>query len=99
MQWLYSYTTILEVTGRNITKLNGFIEVTGKQADVVIANSNGIVGNNFGYINTGRAILTSGNPQIDASGRLAGFVVNQGEISIEGKDLDAARANGLDLYA
>lgn len=64
-----------EVTGRNITNLNGFIEVAGKQADVVIANPNGIVGNNFGYINTGRAILTIGNPQIDPSGRLAGFVV------------------------
>ena len=35
-----------EVTGRNITNLNGFIEVAGKQADVVIANPNGIVGNN-----------------------------------------------------
>ena len=88
-----------EVTGRNITNLNGFIEVAGKQADVVIANPNGIVGNNFGYINTGRAILTTGNPQIDPSGRLAGFVVNQGEISIEGRGLDAAKANRLDLYA
>ena len=26
-------------------------------------------------------------------------MINQGEISIEGKGLDAARANGLDLYA
>lgn len=88
-----------EVTGRNITNLNGFIEVAGKRADVIIANPNGIVGNNFGYINTNRAIITTGVPQIGNNGGLYGYNVSGGEVRIEGEGLDASQATEMDIYS
>jgi len=72
-----------EVTAPNISHLNGMIEVGGDRADVIIANANGIVGNNFGFINANRAVLTTGTPNIQ-DGNLAGFSVASGNIAIEG---------------
>ena len=55
-----SANTILnEVTSSNISHLNGFLEVAGQRANVVIANANGIVANGFGYINAGQAELST----------------------------------------
>jgi len=58
-----------EVTGTSKTLLNGFTEVAGQSADVIVANPNGISVNGGGFINTPKATLTTGNPLI-ASGLL-----------------------------
>ena len=52
-----------QVTGAGITNMNGFLEVAGGRADVVIANENGIRVNGGGFINTDRAVLTTGRPE------------------------------------
>ena len=92
-------TAILnEVTGALPTNINGYMEVAGRRADLIIANPNGIVGNNFGFINTNRAVLTTGIPQIQ-NGNLNGFVVNGGEISIEGQGMDARGATKTEIMA
>ena len=52
-----------QVTSGQPTAMNGFLEVAGTKADVVIANPNGITVNGGGFINTGRAILTTGRPE------------------------------------
>lgn len=72
-----------EVTGSNLSRLNGKIEIAGQAADVVIANPNGIVGNGFGFINTNRASLVTGTPNI-VDGSLDSFTVKGGEVWIEG---------------
>ena len=46
-----------EVTGAGSTSMDGFLEVAGNRADVVIANPNGITVNGGGFINTGKAFL------------------------------------------
>lgn len=48
-----------EVVGGNQTQLNGILEVAGKQLDVVLANEFGITCNGCGFVNTGRATLTT----------------------------------------
>lgn len=88
-----------EVTGTNRTALNGYMEVAGKQADVVITNPNGISGNNFGFINTSRAVLTTGVPQITSDGRLGGFLVSQGTVSINGQGMDTSTVPKTDILA
>ncbi|MBB5336681.1 filamentous hemagglutinin N-terminal domain-containing protein [Pectinatus brassicae] len=88
-----------EVTGTNPTTLNGYMEVAGNRAELIIANTNGISGNNFGYINTSRAVLTTGVPQITPDGRLDGFRVSQGEVSINGQGLDASTVDKTDILA
>ena len=88
-----------EVTGKLPTSLNGYMEIAGNKADLVIANPNGIVGNNFGYINTGRAVLTTGTPIVGAEGDLRGFNVSQGSVTIEGLGLDAKTTSSTEIYA
>ena len=56
-----------EVTGAGPTSMDGFLEVAGNRADVVIANPNGITVNGGGFIHTGKAFLTTGKPVYDLS--------------------------------
>ena len=73
-----------EVTGANASRLNGYLEVAGQRADVIIANPNGIYGSNFGFINTSRAMLTTGRPEFDETGNLRSFAVRGGKVVING---------------
>lgn len=72
-----------EVTGGNISRLAGMMEIAGTKADLIIANPNGIVGNGFGFINTKRATLTTGTPIINHN-TLTGFNVTGGTVEING---------------
>ena len=54
---------------------------------LVIANPNGIVGKGFGFINVGRATLTTGVPNFDINGKLNGFSVARGTIDIQNAGL------------
>lgn len=78
---------LTEVTGTGKTNLNGMLEIAGTKADLVIANSNGIVGKGFGFINVGRATLTTGVPDWGADGKLNGFSVAKGTIDIQNAGL------------
>lgn len=88
-----------EVTSANPSALNGFIEITGKRADLVIANPNGISLDGAGFINASRATLTTGNPQFAGDGNLSGFNIQQGQISVLGNGLDARGADQLQLLS
>ncbi|MBB3289409.1 MULTISPECIES: filamentous hemagglutinin N-terminal domain-containing protein, partial [unclassified Rhizobium] len=88
-----------EVTSGNRSALNGPTEVFGGRADVIIANPNGITCAGCGFINTPRATLTSGVPNIGADGSLSGFTVNGGDVTFEGAGGNFAAAPGaVDLF-
>ncbi|WP_349956779.1 hemagglutinin repeat-containing protein [Rhizobium sp. ZPR3] len=88
-----------EVTSGNRSALNGPTEVFGGRADVVIANPNGITCSGCGFINTPRATLTTGVPDIGSDGRLTGFTVNGGDVTFEGAGGNFAAAPGaVDLF-
>ena len=76
-----------QVNSAHSSQLNGYIEVGGKRAEVVMANPAGIAVNGGGFINTSRATLTTGVPQYQA-GALTGFQVRSGEVAIHGQGLD-----------
>lgn len=82
---------LTEVTGTGKTNLNGMLEIAGTKADLVIANPNGIVGKGFGFINVGRATLTTGIPNMGADGKLNGFSVAKGTIDIQNAGLTEDR--------
>ncbi|MDU4961561.1 MAG: hemagglutinin repeat-containing protein [Sporomusaceae bacterium] len=88
-----------EVTGAQPSQLRGYLEIAGPQAGLIIANPNGIAGDGFGFINVGRAVLTTGSPIFDPSGNLDGYRVSGGQISISGDGLDAAGADRVDLIS
>lgn len=64
-------TILNEVTSANRSRIEGYIEVGGRAADVILANPNGVTINGGGFINAPRATVTTGRPQLDASGRAA----------------------------
>ena len=86
-----------EVTSPNPTEMKGFIEVAGRKASVVVANPNGITVDGGGFINTDRAVLTTGKTEYDSKGNLNSYRVEQGRISINGNGLNAKDANSLQI--
>ncbi|WP_272927254.1 hemagglutinin repeat-containing protein [Proteus sp. G2670] len=77
-----------EVNSNNPSQLKGFIEVAGGKAQVIIANPSGIICNGCGTINAGRMTLTTGKPQLNPDGSLAGYRVESGVIHVEGGGLN-----------
>ncbi|MBQ4776496.1 hemagglutinin repeat-containing protein [Pectobacterium versatile] len=87
-----------EVNSRDPSKLNGYVEVAGRKAQVVIANPAGISCDGCGFINANRATLTTGTPQM-TNGELRGYRVGNGEIVVEGAGMDSSRQDYTDLIA
>ncbi|MGP4129261.1 filamentous hemagglutinin N-terminal domain-containing protein [Pantoea tagorei] len=77
-----------EVNSNNPSQLRGFMEVAGGKAQVIVANPAGIVCNGCGTINAGRMTLTTGRPQLNADGSVAGYQVERGVVRIEGGGLN-----------
>ena len=90
---------INEVTGANRSQLNGYTEVAGKAANVMVANPYGITCNGCGFINTPNATLTTGKPVFDASGNLQSLDVKKGSITIEGQGLNASESDALSIIS
>ncbi|MBS1205959.1 MAG: fhaB 4 [Proteobacteria bacterium] len=90
---------INEVTGGNRSQLQGYTEVAGKAANVMVANPYGITCNGCGFINTPQATLTTGKPVFDASGNLQALDVKKGSITIEGQGLDASNSDALSIIS
>ena len=88
-----------EVTGAGSTSMDGFLEVAGNRADVVIANPNGITVNGGGFINTGKAFLTTGKPVYDGEDHLQRFDITGGDILIEGKGLGGKETESLAILS
>ncbi|ALU91055.1 filamentous hemagglutinin protein [Herbaspirillum rubrisubalbicans M1] len=86
-----------EVTGASRSQLNGYIEVAGQRADVIVANPNGISCSSCGFINTSRGVLTTGTPELASDGSLASLRVKRGDISING--MNASDIDRVDLIA
>ena len=90
---------INEVTGGNRSQLQGYTEVAGNAANVMVANPYGITCNGCGFINTPQATLTTGKPVFDASGNLQTLDVKKGSITIEGQGLDASGSDALSIIS
>ncbi|WP_419786338.1 hemagglutinin repeat-containing protein [Pseudodesulfovibrio sp.] len=87
-----------EVTGTSRSSLEGFTEVLGGKADVIIANPNGITSSGGGFINTDRVSLVTGRPTV-TDGALNYFTVSGGDILVTGTGLNASAQQMLDLVS
>ncbi|WP_270427666.1 hemagglutinin repeat-containing protein [Fusobacterium mortiferum] len=88
-----------EVSGINRSKIEGFTEITGKKADYILANPNGIYVNGAGFINMGRVTFTTGVPVIDNFGKLTSFNVNDGTVTVGSLGLDTRNVSMFDIIS
>lgn len=94
----HSATVILnEVVSRNPSTIAGKQEIFGQRADYVLANPNGISVQGGGFINTAKASLVVGKPEVK-SGSLNGFDVT-GEQTLSTTGKMQGQLDQLDLIA
>ncbi|EEQ3201778.1 hemagglutinin repeat-containing protein, partial [Escherichia coli] len=79
--------------------LQGYTEVAGKAANVMVANPYGITCDGCGFINTPHATLTTGRPVMNADGSLQALEVTEGSITINGAGLDGTRSDAVSIIA
>ena len=87
-----------EVNSSNPSYLNGYIELAGQRAEIIIANPSGISVNGGGFINASSATLTTGSPIING-GNLEGYAVQKGTVTIDGYGLDASLTDYTGILA
>lgn len=88
-----------QVNNPNPAQLAGSVEVAGSRAEVVLASPSGIAIAGGGFINTSRAILTTGAPNFAPDGSISGFNVTGGNITVNGAGLNASNVDQVDLLA
>ena len=86
-----------EVTSSNASTLNGYLEVAGNKASVVIANANGISVNGLGFINTDNVFLSTGAVTNWADGSFK-FSDNKGDMLIAGDGLNVRTPKELEIF-
>ncbi len=99
--WLATGTArviLNEVNGAHPSYLNGYIEVAGDRAEVIIANPAGIQVDGGGFLNASRVTLTTGAP-VFAGGSLDHYRVTGGAIGVSGAGLDTSRVDYTHLIA
>lgn len=90
-------TIVNEVTSNRISNINGPLSVLGPQADVILANPNGITVNGGSFNNTGNVGLATGTISLDGLGRVTSQI-RGGKITIGPQGL-AGAIEELDLIA
>ncbi|WP_019211784.1 two-partner secretion domain-containing protein, partial [Yersinia massiliensis] len=89
---------ISEVTGAKGSYLNGTIEVFGKNADLIVANENGISVNGVSTINANNLTLSTGRVGYGENGNIQ-LNVNKGMIAVEGQGLSTEGLTHFDMIS
>ncbi|OOS01234.1 filamentous hemagglutinin, partial [Moraxella cuniculi DSM 21768] len=90
-------TILNQINSSKPSHLNGFIEVAGKKADVIIANPSGLVINGTGFINAGNAHLAAAGSQVN-QGQVSGYQVG-GDVLVLGTGLDNRQVDFTQVIA
>ncbi len=85
-----------EISGVMPTALNGYSEIAGQKAQLIIANPNGITASGAGFINTAKLTLVTGRSNI-INGELQSFSLdNSGKITVNAQNSSVHSALGID---
>ena len=87
-----------QVNSADPSRLNGYVEIGGRRADLVIANPAGINVNGGGFINANQVTLGTGNAVIQ-DGQYAGITAGSGSLNIAAGGLDTSRNDYTNLIA
>jgi len=86
-------TILNEVTSNRITRLEGYTEIMGGRANLIIANPSGVNIAGAGFINTARLSIVAGRPNME-NGNIKNFTIGNSSMSssdIAGKVFILAR--------
>lgn len=88
-----------EITSNRITRLEGYTEIFGDRAALIVANPNGIQTSGAGFINTSRLSLITGKPNLNPNnGTIDDFDINpNSEILITARNVTTKDANGQNV--
>ncbi len=89
---------LFQVTGTGASALNGTTEIAGQKAAFILANPNGIAIGGAKFINAGRVVLTTGTPKLNYYGGIDSFMVQGGQITVDGNS-DLTGADRIDLIS
>ncbi len=87
---------LAEVVGGSPSRLEGYTEIFGQQAEYILANPYGISCNGCGFINTPRVTLSTARPQWEGD-HLRGLSVERGEIGFYGSGVNAKNVEYFDI--
>lgn len=79
-----------EVISNKASQLYGFIEVGGQKADVIVANPNGINCSGCNFINTNKAVLTTGTVKLSDTGAINSYNITGGKIMVDPYGMNVA---------
>eukprot|EP01022_Parablepharisma_sp_SALTPOND_P000586 TRINITY_DN1031_c0_g1_i2.p1 TRINITY_DN1031_c0_g1~~TRINITY_DN1031_c0_g1_i2.p1 ORF type:complete len:2482 (+),score=739.97 TRINITY_DN1031_c0_g1_i2:3125-10570(+) len=99
--WLATGTArviVNQVNSSSPSQLNGYLEVAGERAQVIVANPTGISCSGCGFINASRTTLTTGVPVVNR-GSLESYRVSGGAITIGGAGMDSSTSDYTDIIA
>ncbi|MBG2803730.1 filamentous hemagglutinin N-terminal domain-containing protein [Proteus mirabilis] len=94
-----AHLIINEVVGNGHSQLLGKLEVAGQQADVLIANPNGITCDGCSFINTPAITLTTGKPQFSPQGAYSAIEVKKGSVVIGKQGMNTELQNYADIIS
>ncbi|MFW6851320.1 hemagglutinin repeat-containing protein [Burkholderia gladioli] len=88
-----------QVNSNNPSAIRGFVEIAGQKAELIISNPAGLQIDGGGFMNTSRAVLTTGVPYYGEDGSVAGFNVSRGLVTVSGSGLNAADIDQVDIIS
>ncbi|MEK9728040.1 MAG: filamentous hemagglutinin N-terminal domain-containing protein, partial [Candidatus Margulisiibacteriota bacterium] len=88
---------LFDVTGLNISKLEGIQEIVGSKANFILSNPNGLYINGYGFINTNLVRLTTAEPAFTNQG--LSYNISKGSITIGEEGLLLDQVSVADLIA
>lgn len=90
-------TVILSVTGVNQSVIEGWLEIAGQDADLIIANQNGLTCNGCAFYNVNELTLAAASAEVLANGQVA-VTTKGGSRLVIGRDgLNASGATATTL--
>ena len=89
---------ITEVTGTNISKIEGFTEIVGESADYILANPNGVYINRAGFINVPNVTITTGRPEYNDN-KFTTIDVEKGHVEIGNDGIDVRNVTKFDIIS
>jgi filamentous hemagglutinin len=78
------------------SQINGYVEIAGNKADLILTNPAGITCNSCGFIHANRVELATGSPLWNGQ-QVTGYAMGSGPLQVVGRGMDARDVDAVSL--